>query len=189
MTNIHSDCEVLHTKWGNAKINHNLGYYQISSQKEGNYGKYLHRLIFEKFYGNEIPKGFIIHHKNGDKTDNCILNLQLMKLSEHMRMHHTGENHYNYGGTLSDEHKRKIGNSRRGIKHSEEAKRKISNSSTKNYARVVKHGTTKQGKQYYTILYKRKMIKSSITPKKLFDWFEENYPNERIEWGENNEHT
>ena len=178
--NIHKDCEILHTKWGNAKINHKLGYYQITSAKEGNYGEYLHRLIFEDFYNMEIPKGFIVHHKNGNKMDNCILNLQLLKLSEHMRMHNSGENHYNYGGTLPLEQRIKIGNSRRGIKHTEEAKQKIREQLTLNYARVVKHGTSPQGKQYYTILFHGKMIKSSINPKKLVDWFKENYPNEKI---------
>jgi len=181
--NIDSKCDnTLSTKFGTAKINKRIGYYQITSVKEGNDCKYLHRLIFEDFYNMTIPKGYIIHHKNGNKLDNCILNLQLMKRSEHMKMHNTGENHYNYGGTLSDEHKKKIGNSRRGIKHTEEAKRKMSEARTLDYARVVKHGISPQGKQNYTILFHGKMIKSSINPKKLVNWFKENYPNEKIEW-------
>lgn len=189
MTNIHSDCEVLHTEWGNAKINHNLGYYQISSQKEGNYGKYLHRLIFEKFYNMEIPKGFVVHHKNENKLDNCILNLQLMSLSEHIKLHCSGENNYNYGKTIPLEQRIKIGNSRRGIKHTEETKKRISEIQTLSYARVVKHGVSPQGKQNYTIILKGKMLKSSINPKKLFDWYSKNYPNEKIEWGKNSGNT
>ena len=73
----------------------------------------------------EIPKGFIVHHKDGNKTNNCILNLQLMSLSEHMRLHHTGENHYNYGGTIPLEQRIKIGNSRRGKGHTEETKKHL----------------------------------------------------------------
>ena len=47
--------------------------------------------MWEDFYNEEIPKGYVIHHKNGDKSDNCILNLQL--LSEHShRMLHSKEN-------------------------------------------------------------------------------------------------
>ena len=68
--------EVLHTKFGNAKINCR-GYLAITSRKEGNNAKKLHRLMWEDFYG-EIPEGYVIHHKNGNKLDNCILNLQLM---------------------------------------------------------------------------------------------------------------
>ncbi len=73
--------EVLNSKYGTAKIDRGK-YYRISSGKEGNNGKYLHRLLFEEFYG-EIPDGFIVHHKNGNRFDNCILNLQLMKKSTH----------------------------------------------------------------------------------------------------------
>ena len=86
--------EVLHTQWGKAKIyteNGNDGYYVIISKKEGYGGKMLHRLIYENVYG-EIPDGHIIHHKNGDKTDNCILNLEAITVEEHNSIHHTGKN-------------------------------------------------------------------------------------------------
>ena len=73
------------TKWGNAEIT-NIGYYQITSHKEGNRHKLLHRLIYESFYGN-IPEGYDIHHKNGNKLDNCILNLALIRHDEHARQH------------------------------------------------------------------------------------------------------
>lgn len=92
--------EILHTKFGKAKIDDD-GYYIIISYKEGNRHKRLHRLIYEDFYGCKIPKGYQIHHKNGNKLDNCILNLQLIKPSEHTRLHNgnqKGENNYNYKG-------------------------------------------------------------------------------------------
>lgn len=57
------------TKFGIATLDDN-GYYWITSRKEGNHLKFLHRLIWEDFYGFKIPKGFHIHHKNGIKTDN-----------------------------------------------------------------------------------------------------------------------
>jgi len=85
------------TEYGECRINSN-GYYQVTSRKEGNKGKYLHRLIFEKFYGFKIPKGFDIHHKNENRIDNCILNLQLMRRKDHSSHHVTGK-------TLSDEEK------------------------------------------------------------------------------------
>ena len=87
----------METIFGRCKINSN-GYYQVTSSKEGNLGKYLHRLIFERFYGFEIPKGFVIHHKNENRADNCILNLQLMRRNEHSI-------HHNKGEAFSDEEK------------------------------------------------------------------------------------
>lgn len=47
---------------------------------------YEHIIVWEKHNG-EIPKGFHIHHKNGDKLDNRIDNLEMMSASEHTRLH------------------------------------------------------------------------------------------------------
>ena len=99
--------KVLHTKFGNAKIN-SRGYYLISSGKEGNFGKLLHRLIWEDFYGCKIPKGYVIHHKNGLKTDNCILNLQLINATDHLSLHKSEENHHFYNVPCSNEIKQSI---------------------------------------------------------------------------------
>ena len=145
---------IIHTKFGNAQMDQ--GYYRIFSSKEGNRGKMLHRVIFEDFYG-EIPKGHIVHHKDGNKTNNCILNLQLMRWGTHTSLHNIGntnmlgkkhskesikkmseskkgENHYNYGKHLSKEHKKKLSkafsgenNPMYGKQHSEETKQKMSN--------------------------------------------------------------
>lgn len=86
--------KTLHTKFGNCSLN-NVGHYRVTSRNEGNHGKLLHRLIWEDFYGCEVPKGFVIHHKNGDKLDNCILNLQLMRDKEHRSFHNTGKDNSN----------------------------------------------------------------------------------------------
>lgn len=123
--------KVLHSKFGNVSIY--SGYYHITSKKEGNYGKLFHRLIFEDFYGFKIPEGYVIHHKNGNKLDNCILNLQMMRHSDHISHHMSGKNHPLYGTKLSEETKRKISDSIKGEKHpwygrhhTEETKKKIS---------------------------------------------------------------
>lgn len=110
--------EILHTKFGNAKIKKD-GYYRITSGKEGNYRKLLHRLIWEDFYGCEVPEGYVIHHRNHIKTDNCILNLQLMRWSEHNKLHMTGK-------PKSEEHKQKMSESLTGRKLSDETKNKMS---------------------------------------------------------------
>ena len=79
---------LLITIFGRAKVD-TSGYYRITSRKEGNHHKLLHRLIFEKFHGS-IPEGYIIHHVDGDKFNNCILNLELLSFREHMIHHDKG---------------------------------------------------------------------------------------------------
>lgn len=97
------------TKFGIASIS-DWGYYRITSTKEGNWRKYLHRLIFEDFHGIKIPDGYVIHHKNGNKLDNSIENLEMMESRKHNSMHMIGENNpfygkqgINYGKKLSEE--------------------------------------------------------------------------------------
>ena len=78
--------EKLHTQFGNVTLSNNEGYYKIVSRNEGHYQERWHRVIFESFYG-PIPNGCIIHHIDGNKTNNCIMNLQLLTRSNHNRQH------------------------------------------------------------------------------------------------------
>lgn len=102
---------VLHTKFGIAKLQSN-GYYHITSYKEGNYGKRLHRLIWESIWG-KIPKNWVIHHVDGNKTNNCILNLWGMDKTYHNKLHNTGKNnpsnrHNNRNIRTNENHSRKM---------------------------------------------------------------------------------
>ena len=57
------------------------GYYLNSSIR-----KRMHRYVWE-FYFGEIPEGFQIHHKDKDKANNDVSNLELIPFSEHAKMH------------------------------------------------------------------------------------------------------
>lgn len=134
--------EILNTKFGKARIYN--GYYKITSTKEGNHNKHLHRLIWEDHYGKPVPEGYDIHHINLDKRDNRIQNLQCVERSLHHRFHSKGRKH-------SKESKRKISENKKGRKRkpfSDEWKYKMSEAhNTSGYFRVtkVKDKTCKQG--------------------------------------------
>ena len=65
------------TKYGNASFDEKKGY-RITSRKEGNFNKMLHRLIWEDHYG-KIPQNCCIIFKDGDKTNFQLSNLELKK--------------------------------------------------------------------------------------------------------------
>lgn len=89
------------TKFGNAKLNPH-GYYMISTGKEGNGGKFLHRLIYEDHHKVCLLDGVVIHHKDGNKINNSIENLEPMFNSDHTSLHNQG-NSYNKGHKDSEE--------------------------------------------------------------------------------------
>lgn len=131
------------SKWGNVTIKDN--HYMVYSQ-----GEPLHRLIWKEFYDCEIPKGHVIHHKDGNPLNNCILNLQLLSISEHAKLHNTGENHPMYGKHHKPETIQKIkenhadttgeNNGMYGKKHKIESRTLLSkNYNTTGYYRVQKH--------------------------------------------------
>lgn len=88
----------METKFGNGHQRTD-GYIQITS---GPYkGKLLHRLIYEEVYGS-IPKGYAIHHIDGDKTNNNPGNLMLLSKSNHHKLHMNKTNHPRWDNGLID---------------------------------------------------------------------------------------
>ena len=113
------------TKFGKAKID-NKGYWCITTSKEGNHRKFLHRLIYEDYYKVTLLNGVIIHHKDGNKLNNNINNLEAIYRSEHQSLHAKGRKH-------STETKEKISKIKKGIKRSKESINKQAYTYSKKY--------------------------------------------------------
>lgn len=62
------------------------GQYNFIRDTDG-YMKSEHRVIWERQNG-KIPKGFEIHHINGNKKDNRIENLECLSRKEHILKHY-----------------------------------------------------------------------------------------------------
>lgn len=76
---------MIKTKYGNASID-NEGYYRIHTKTEGNRNKLLHRLIFEEEHG-KLSVNDIVHHKDGDRLNNDLSNLELISKEAHDNKH------------------------------------------------------------------------------------------------------
>lgn len=61
------------------------GYYLGTTKVNGKRQR-LHRYVWE-YYNGEIPKGYDIHHKDHNKDNNELDNLELISKSQHSRLH------------------------------------------------------------------------------------------------------
>lgn len=67
-----------------SEIVHNSGYIVMTAHRKGEVKQLrVHRLIWECFNG-EIPEGLVINHKNGNKQDNRIDNLEAVTNRENV---------------------------------------------------------------------------------------------------------
>jgi len=76
--------------WKGGIINDGFGYIKILKPEHplNNNGYVLeHRLVIEKKIGRYLKRDEIVHHKNRNKSDNRIKNLELLTKKEHDLMH------------------------------------------------------------------------------------------------------
>lgn len=80
--------------WNGGKRKTRYGYCQIlmPDHPRADTSGYVmeHIVVWEDATGSSVPENCVVHHLNGDKTDNRIENLCLMQRGAHTVFHHTG---------------------------------------------------------------------------------------------------
>ena len=66
----------------------------------------VHHLVFEMFNNQLIGENFI-HHKDENKFNNCVDNLELLSCKEHNILHHAGKPSWNKGLHTGNQYTRK----------------------------------------------------------------------------------
>lgn len=62
------------------------GYYKVRLSKEGKViDQAIHNLVYCTFYNTIIPNGYVINHKDGNKLNNNLENLELVTLSDNVK--------------------------------------------------------------------------------------------------------
>jgi len=86
--------------WKGGKIKHSLGYIWILKRDHPFADKkgYVleHRLVMEKHIGRYLTDKELVHHKDGNTSNNDISNLQIMTRAEHNKHHMTGNKYASY---------------------------------------------------------------------------------------------
>lgn len=62
------------------------GYYRRGNTTPDNPERWLHRYVWHKHKG-PIPDGYSVHHRDEDKTNNAIENLELLSFEDHAKHH------------------------------------------------------------------------------------------------------
>jgi len=80
-----------HYRWKGGKTKNGAGYvvinHSVGEKHKGPKTEYEHRRLMEKHLGRKLDRNEVVHHINGDKTDNRIENLMVMENREHSKYH------------------------------------------------------------------------------------------------------
>jgi hypothetical protein len=80
-----------HPNYRSGKTRDGNGYVILSSKEWGtNQGRREHRVVMEQHLGRPLTSDEVVHHINGDKSDNRIENLSIQSRASHMREHGKG---------------------------------------------------------------------------------------------------
>ena len=133
----------------------------------------LHRLIWEDAHNSKVPKGYVIHHRDFNSLNNNIENLVLLTESEHRALHM--KHRWNNGIKFDEEWKKKLSESHKGYKMSQQQKIRIGEKNNKTgILRVYKKKERKNTQgftwkyEYYDEKGKKRFI-SSIRIRELRD--------------------
>lgn len=63
------------------------GKYYLSSKRECGFSIGLHVAKYEHYHGVKVPKGMIVHHKDGDTHNDEKDNLELISAKDHSKIH------------------------------------------------------------------------------------------------------
>ena len=72
-------------KGGGSKWLDERGYVRVATGHPRGY-EYEHRLVVQAA-GVDIPDGYVVHHRDGDTTNNELSNLEVMSRADHNRVH------------------------------------------------------------------------------------------------------
>jgi len=102
-----------HGKWNDGQLLSSHGYVLVRVDKShhlafGNGYAYEHDLVAEGQLGRALLPNEVVHHRNGDKTDNTPTNLEVLTASSHIK-HHNADRPRNahgkfMGGAIDKRH-------------------------------------------------------------------------------------